>query len=342
MTHRFPIKEIALQAGLSTATVDRALNNRAHVSPQTQRRVQAALSELEGQEQQLSAIGRRMFIDIVVEAPTRFSKEIRTACEAVLPTLSGAVFRPRFVFSEVMSEEKTLSILYRIAKRGSHGVCLKVRDLPSIREAVDKLIQKNIPVVTLFTDIREVKRQAYIGLNNIKAGRTAAYLMTNMLANQTGTILTLTSQTSFVGEDDRRKGFMEYIKQNNPQLTLANITGAGGLFDETAKQVSLVAPATSNILGVYSMSGGNRAILKILEEHGHKPSVFVAHDLDEENTQLLNQRAITYVLHHELKNDMRNALLTIAIYQRLLPELNLQTMADVQIITPENKVGTSI
>ena len=54
MTHRFPIKEIAAQAGISTATVDRAINNRPHVSPQTQSRVKRALQELENQEILLS------------------------------------------------------------------------------------------------------------------------------------------------------------------------------------------------------------------------------------------------------------------------------------------------
>ena len=104
MTHRFPIKEIALQSGLSTATVDRVLNARAHVSAQTKARVAAALSELEGQEAQLSARGRRMFVDVVVEAPKRFSSEVRAALEAELPGLGPAVLRPRFAFGEEMSE----------------------------------------------------------------------------------------------------------------------------------------------------------------------------------------------------------------------------------------------
>ena len=50
MTHRFPIKGIGAQAGISTATVDRAINNRPHVSPQIQARVKKALQELENQE----------------------------------------------------------------------------------------------------------------------------------------------------------------------------------------------------------------------------------------------------------------------------------------------------
>lgn len=60
MTHRFPIKEIARQAGLGTATVDRVLNGRAHVSPQTKLRVKAAIEESKTQETQLAARGRRL------------------------------------------------------------------------------------------------------------------------------------------------------------------------------------------------------------------------------------------------------------------------------------------
>ena len=55
MTHRFPIKLIAAQAGLGTATVDRVLNDRANVSVQTRMRVRAAIAELVQQEQQVSS-----------------------------------------------------------------------------------------------------------------------------------------------------------------------------------------------------------------------------------------------------------------------------------------------
>ena len=64
MTHRFPIKEIAAQAGISTATVDRAINKRPHVSPQTQARVRRALEELENQEMLLSAYITQFLSDL--------------------------------------------------------------------------------------------------------------------------------------------------------------------------------------------------------------------------------------------------------------------------------------
>lgn len=342
MTHRFPIKEIALQAGMSTATVDRALNKRANVSPQTARRVQAAVGELIGQEQQLSAMGRRMFIDIIVEAPSRFSREVRSAIETVLPTIGPVVFRPRFLFSETLSEAETIAILRRIAKRGSHGVCLKVRDLPSIRKEISALIAKGIPIVTMFTDIGHTKnnkgqeRTAYVGLNNKNAGRTAAYLISHILGKMSGAVLTTRSQSTFTGEVDRAKGFADALKEHCPNLKILDASGGGGLSYHTAKQVTSIAATTKNIIAVYSMGGGNKAMLKTLKQYKHEPRIYVAHDLDDENTHLLKQKKLTYVLYHDLRNDMRNAFLTIAAHHKLTPEIELNCLAEPQIITPEN------
>ena len=56
MSHRFSIKEIAHQAGLSTATIDRVINHRPGVRRQTANRVHAAIRELEAQEARDAAL----------------------------------------------------------------------------------------------------------------------------------------------------------------------------------------------------------------------------------------------------------------------------------------------
>jgi LacI family transcriptional regulator len=154
------------------ATVDRALHGRAHVSAQTARRVQAAIVELTRQEGQLAARGRRMFIDIVVEAPRRFSDELRRATAQVLPQFTPAVIRPRFHFAEDIGPGKTVAFLSKIAKRGSQGIVLKAQNVAPIRAEIDRLLDLKIPVVTVFTDCPDCARLAYVGLNNANAGRT--------------------------------------------------------------------------------------------------------------------------------------------------------------------------
>ena len=83
------------------------------------------ISELEDQEAQLATRGRRMFLDFVVEAPNRFSREIKQAVEDVLPQIVSAVCRPRFVMHEIMDEVDVLQVLALIAKRESQVAFLK-------------------------------------------------------------------------------------------------------------------------------------------------------------------------------------------------------------------------
>lgn len=335
MTHRFPIKELAGQAGLSTATVDRVLNARPNVSPQTRARVMAAINELEGQEKQLAARGRRMFVDIVVEAPTRFSREIRMAAEAILPGIGPATIRPRFTFSETMEEQQALAILARIAKRGSHGVCIKMRDLPRIRRAISELASRGIPVVTVFTDIAAPERLGYFGLDNLNAGRSAAYLMAQTLRGATGVVLTTQSQASFAGEEARARGFAQVLASLCPGLRIVEVSGGGGLATDTAQAVALRL-GDEHLHGVYSMGGGNAAIVRLLAQQGRHPSIYIAHDLDADNKALLRQGKLTYVLHHDLRQDLRHAFLRIAAHHRLLPADLGVCLAEAQIITPMN------
>ncbi|WP_423227110.1 LacI family DNA-binding transcriptional regulator [Paraburkholderia hospita] len=75
MSHPFLIKEIALQASLGMATVDRLLNGRAHVREHTPRRIRQAIGEREEQQLTIATSGRKLVVDVVVEAPRRFVDE---------------------------------------------------------------------------------------------------------------------------------------------------------------------------------------------------------------------------------------------------------------------------
>ncbi len=339
MTHRFPIKEVARQAGLGTATVDRVINDRAHVSPQTRARVHAALRELEAQEHQLSARGRRMFVDVVVEAPQRFSRQVQAACEAVLPQLSEAVFRPRFLLQELMQDADMAAALKRIRKRGSAGVILKARDVPQVRQMVDMLEAAGIPVVTLVTDIPTSRRSAYAGVDNAKAGQVAAYLLAHMLPVSAGTVLTTRSQDAFQGEAARYAHFKQAFLKLRPGYRLVEFTGGAGLAGGTRRQLGEMLRGVTDIDAVYSMGGGNRAILDVLRAERRAPKHYIAHDLDAENRGLLRDGQISFVLHHDLRLDMQHAFRALASRHGFASPVEKALLSDVQILTPYNLPG---
>ena len=336
MTHRFPIKEIARQAALGPATVDRVLNNRAHVSPQTRARVRAAIAELEGQEAQLSARGRRLFFDVVIEAPTRFSREVQAATEAILPQIGSAVCRPRFVMQEIMDAPEVIATLDRILKRGSHGVCLKARDTRAIRAAVDRLAKAGIPVVTLVTDIAAPARAAYVGLDNAGAGRTAAFLVAKAVGAQAGAVLATRSHERFLGEEERMDAFATRLATLAPDLRLVRVEGGSGLGVDTSRVLEPEMAALADLRAVYSMGGGNRSILSVLEDHGLRPDVFVAHDLDQGTRDLLAQGRLDFVLHHDLRHDMRQAFDQFLEHHNLVPPAGAVAVSTVDVVTPAN------
>lgn len=340
MTHRFPIKEIAAQSGLSAATVDRVLNARAHVSAQSAKRVAAAIAELEAQEAQLSARGRRVFVDVVVEAPQRFSTEIRAAAEAVLPLIGAAVIRPRFSFHQRLTGPDTAAILDRIAGRGSQGVCLKARDVPPVRAAVARLAARGIPVVTIFTDLTGTDRIAYAGLDNAMAGRTAAWLLARICGGAGGTVLTAMSDAGFAGEEERFAAFSAALARAAPRLVIRDASGGGGLNPETARRIAEVARQAADLRAVYSMGGGNRAIRSTLLAMGRLPELYIAHDLDADNRAMLRRGELSVVLDHDLRADMQAAFTHILQAQRLVPPGSAPTgPSPIRVVTPENLPG---
>lgn len=331
MAHRFSIKEIAAQAGVGTATVDRVVNNRAHVSARTAARVAAAIEELKAQEAQLAAKGRQVWIDVLVEAPERFLREIRQATEAAAAQVAGAVVRVRFHMYQVMEESQTVAALTRFAKRGSHGVCLKARDVPRVRAAVAALQAKGVPVVALVTDVAGT--DAYAGLNNAQAGQVAAALIAREMSR--GVVLVSASREDFAGEAERIAAFRAHLSLLRPDVRLAVLPAAAGLNQPTGAGATALLASGDDVRAVYSVGGGNRALTAALQARGLQPAVFVAHDLDVDNKDLLARGMISHVLHHDLERDMAAAFEHVLARQRLaMPRTSTASVA--QIVIREN------
>ncbi|RUX04748.1 LacI family transcriptional regulator, partial [Mesorhizobium sp. M8A.F.Ca.ET.059.01.1.1] len=152
MSRAFLLKDIALQAGLSLATVDRVLNDRPGVREHTVRRVNQAIGELEQQRGQIGLSGRKFVLDVVMEAPARFSEAVRQGLEQAMPSLQPAIFRARYHLAETRNVETAVAVIDALQRRGSNGVFLKAPDVAEVRAAAARLVGAGIPVVTLVTD----------------------------------------------------------------------------------------------------------------------------------------------------------------------------------------------
>lgn len=335
--HRHRVREIADQSGLSPATVDRVLNRRSGVRESTAAQVQRAIAELDRQRDQVELGGRTFRLDLVMHAPARFSSAVRAALELELPGLRPAVIRSRFHLREEGAPLELARTLDAIAERGSAGVLLKAPDDPVIISAVSRLHDRGIPVVTLVTDLPLSRRIGYVGIDNRAAGATAAYLITRMLHDPSASILVTLSSSSFRGEEEREMGFRSIMRTLAPDRTIREVSETDGLDASMFAAVARALDHDRDIGAVYSIGGGNTAILSAFRQTGRTPAPFVAHDLDGDNTTLLRRGDITAVLHHDLRADLRQACQLILQAHHALPGPPISAPSQIQVITPFNQ-----
>lgn len=335
MAAKFTLKEIAHQAGLSLATVDRVLHGRDHVRQTTIDRVRAAEAELARQYAASQLRGTTVTLDIVMQAPDRFTSAVRAAFEAELPLMRPATFRARFHLAEVLEEAALTALLRAIARRGTQGIVLKAPATSGIAAALADIAAKKIPVVTYVTDTAPDHRLAYVGMPNRRAGSTAAYLLARMAGPSAGRVLITLSSRNFEGEDARRAGFVDHLAQHAPHLSTVTVSEGFGVNRSTGTLVAQALADHADIRCVYSIGGGNRAILDAFAAAGRPIDVFAAHDLDRTNTDLLRTGKVSFVIHHSFRQDARRVALHFGKHYRLVdPSVEIEE-TEINIACPE-------
>jgi LacI family transcriptional regulator len=298
--------------------------------------VRQAITDLDRQRSQLRLTGRTFLVDVVMQTPDRFSSAVKSALEAELPSLRPAVVRSRFHFREKGRPGEIVKVLDDIRHRGSMGVVLKAPDVPEVVDAIARLERAGIPVVTLVTDIPLSRRVAYVGIDNRAAGSTAAYLLHRLLGDRPGDVLIALSRSVFRGEEEREIGFRATMRSRSADRVLVEQTDTDGL-DATVRESTLQTLERSPGIGsVYSIGGGNRAILEAFDAANRRCQVFVGHDLDRDNLELLHDERLTAVLHHDLRYDMRLACHTIMQAQGAIDGPIESVRSPIHIVTPYN------
>ncbi len=335
MHDKFSIKQIAAQAGLSTATVDRVLNQRAGVRYQTKLRVNRAVEELEEQQGLVNQFGRTLYVDIIMQAPKRFTDAVKQAILASMASLPGCRIHPRFHLFESIALLDLNKLILACKSNGSYGVILKAPNDSLINQAINQLFEHEVPVVTLVTDLPQSMRLAYIGMDNRAAGRTAAYMMGRLLKQQETCVAVVLSHQEFRGEEEREMGFRGLIREQFSHIKVVDILGGQGLYQATYEKVKHQLEQDSSINAVYSVGGGNLAILDAFDALSRPIDVFIGHDLDQENKPLLREGKLDSVIDHNLEADARRAFSYLLQFHKIKPQAMIPA-TQINLVTPYN------
>ncbi|MEG3111749.1 LacI family DNA-binding transcriptional regulator [Pantoea sp. T14] len=333
---KFTLKQIAAQSGLSLATIDRALHNRGKVHPQTQHRIQQAIADLELLQKAGLAKGRTLYFDVIMHTPDRFRELVREAFSSQIAGFSSFKIQLRFHCSENMTIDEINTVLKKCAVH-SHGVILKATNSEQLIPTIDALMKQRVPLVTVMSDIPSSARLRYIGMENVDAGKAAAFLMAKWLRVEKSHIMAITGSKEFIGEQERIEGFVAAMQQFAPQHRVSVVAAGFGLDHLTYQSVTDFLTSHPETDAVYTVGGGNAGILRAFDEQRILINTFIGHDLDRENRALMQAGKIDALIEHNLQLDAQHAFKALLEFHGFIPKTeSAAPYSKINIITRYN------
>ncbi|MDW4499955.1 LacI family DNA-binding transcriptional regulator [Sulfitobacter sp. D35] len=338
---RATIKGIAEAAGVSTATVDRALNGRAGVSAANRHRVLSAARDLgylpsEGMVILPSRPARlEFFIPFDRNAFMRDVIDSITDFASTLPLVDTC----RVVPLDGIGPEALLPALDQVSLQ-TDGVGIITTDHPRTRDAVTALCHAGVRVVTLASDVTGTPRSAYVGVDNRAAGRTAAQVMGMAAGHLRGDVAVFLGSGAFHGHREREAGFREVMAQRYPEFKLLPAIETEENSDRSYRMTTRLLDRTEALRGIYCIGAGREGIVRALHEGGEGARPFVVmHDLTESSAAWLAQDRIDAVIDQNARMVGEQAVIrllgSIAASTPLLPFKNIEP----RIIVRENLPG---
>jgi LacI family transcriptional regulator len=202
--------------------------------------------------------------------------------------------------------------LSRIGAR-SQGIAFVALEHPLVREAVDALVERKVPVVTLVSDLSHSRRLGYVGVDNRAAGRTAGYLLGRFVGPRNGPVAMIAGSLSYRGHEERELGFRQVVGEKFPALHIVALREGQ---DDPARNHAAARDLLKQypeLLGIYNIGAGSRGIALALEEAGRADDVaFVGHELTEFTRRFLISGAMDAVINQDARHEIVNGLRMLA------------------------------
>ncbi len=301
MARRKTITDVAREAGVSVATVDRVLNGREKVREATARQVFEAAQRIGYHAAGL--IGQRLQTELPY---MRFGfvlhKEKQAFFQHFAAEIGRAVSNALNVRAEAMvafspSQSPGDFVRVMMAMKGKVDViAASAVTHHEITEAVQDLHDNGVPCFAILNDFAQGIRQSYVGLNNLRVGRIAASMITTA-THKPGKIALFVGGYRWHGHELRETGFRSFFRESAPQFTVLDT-----LVNLETRQ--LTYEATLDLLtrhpdlrGIYCAGGGMEGAIAAMREARRPGEVaLVVNELTPESRSALQDGYLVLII----------------------------------------------
>ena len=333
------VNDIAREARVSLATVDRVLNARPGVREKTIRAVNDAITRL-GYVRDLTAanLARGRSYRVAVLLPDTESQFVQALADALAEAgAMAATSRTELRLHRFPAEDPhaLAALLATLPARDYVGAALMAPETPVLRDAVRQLRAKGFPVVALVSELPNADH--FIGIDNRAAGRTAGVIMGRFLGGGPGQVMVLGQSLLARDMIERRRGFDEVMQRDFPGLEVLQSLETHGSPATLRQVVTEMLANAPNVRGIYAMGGGNRTLTQVLEYMGLSGRLTViCHELTPHVRQALETGRITAVITQNLGHLARSTLRVLRAKVDHQPLDEGQEQIRIEIVLREN------
>lgn len=336
------IADLAEAAGVSVSTVDRVLNGRDAVRRPTAERVLAAAERIGFYA--TGAIRQRLGTDkpertlgfVLQQRSTPFYTLLGEALAEATRMAPGIRGRLRIEFLEELTPDSVSDRLLKLGK-DADALAVVAADHPRVTQAIDQLHVDGVPVFALVSDLSAPNRAGYIGLDNLKVGRTAAWAISN-LCKRPGHIGIFVGSHRYRCQEACEMGFRSYFREHAPDFHLleprTSLEDARYAYENTLDLLK----RDPELVGLYVAGGGVEGVMRALRDDGAAARIVtVGLDLTDATRSGLIDGVMKLVLSHPLPLLARTAVEAMAqALERGRPTSAPQILLPFDIYTSEN------
>jgi LacI family transcriptional regulator len=335
------VNDIARVAGVSLATVDRVLNSRPGVREVTIERVNDAIREL-GYVRDTAAAnlarGRTYdFLFVLPASDNEFIASLETQINEFSKSLAADRTSLNILKVEAFDPKAMAKIINDVDPGLVDGIVIFGPETPSVRDAIDQIRKRGVLVVALVSDLPSSARDAFVGIDNIAAGRTAGQLMGRFVQGYRGKILVITGSMLARDHLERRLGFDQVMTQEFPDFeVLASVEGRDDP-ELIEKLIPVAFEAHPDINGIYSSAAGNAGLIRYLRKMNFDQEiVVVGHELTPLSREALEQGIFDAIISQDTGHLVRSAVRILRARSDNSPINTAQEQIRIDIYIKEN------
>ena len=336
------IPDLAKAAGVSVSTVNRILTKAGSVRQPTRERVLRAAEDIGfyglGTIEHAALRGRATHRIGVLLLPggRAFYRNLGVAIREVAANHAEDRIELTLEFLEDLSPEKIASHIVSLGER-CEAIAIVAPQHPLVADAIDAVIQRGVPVAALIGPLTARGNVSFVGIDNWKVGRTAAWAFDKMV-RVPGKIGILIGNHRFRNQEMNESGFRSYFREYNNDFTLLEPLSTYESAAIAREHVEKLLTDHPDLCGLFVSGGGITGALAGLRDTPRRDDfVAVGYEMFYETRAALTDGTLSMVISHPMEKFAHETLATLIKAKKAGPKMGAQRAAfGFDIFLPES------